>query len=44
MVLVFGTVEVLLAYAQVWTVRAGKVVRMRIFADRAEALRAVGLE
>jgi ketosteroid isomerase-like protein len=34
--------EVAGAYAQIWTVRNRKVVRLRLFADRAEALRAVG--
>jgi uncharacterized protein len=30
-------------WAQVWTLRNGKVVRVRLFGDRAEALRAVDL-
>jgi ketosteroid isomerase-like protein len=30
-------------HPQIWTLRDGKVVRMRVFADREEALRAVGL-
>jgi ketosteroid isomerase-like protein len=30
-------------WAQVWTVRDGKIVRVRMFRDRNEALRAVGL-
>lgn len=30
-------------YAQVWTLRDGKVVRMRIFGDQNQALAAVGL-
>jgi ketosteroid isomerase-like protein len=37
-------VEVLVGeWAQVWTVRDRKVVRMRAFRDRADALRAAGL-
>ena len=36
-------IEVAYEHPQVWTLRDGKVVRMRVFADRAEALRAVGL-
>src|SRR3954447_13447541 len=31
-------------YAQVWTLRAGKVVRVVEYLDRAEAVRAVGLK
>ena len=31
-------------HPQVWTVRDGKIVRMRVFGDRGEALRAAGLE
>ena len=30
-------------HPQVWTIRDGKVVRMRVFADRAQALEAAGL-
>jgi ketosteroid isomerase-like protein len=37
-------VDLTLTYAQVWTLRDGKVVRMRSFADQDEALRSVGLE
>jgi ketosteroid isomerase-like protein len=33
--------EVVAAYADLWTVRNDKVVRLRLFADRAEALRTV---
>jgi ketosteroid isomerase-like protein len=36
--------EVPTSYAMVWTVRDGMVVRMRNFGDRAEALRAAGLD
>jgi uncharacterized protein len=36
--------EVTYEHPQLWTLRDGKVVRMRVFADRAEALRAVELE
>jgi ketosteroid isomerase-like protein len=36
-------VEVVYEHPQIWTVRNGKVVRMRVFGDRDEALRAVGL-
>jgi ketosteroid isomerase-like protein len=31
------------AWAMVWTLRGGKVVRMRIYPDHAGALEAVGL-
>jgi ketosteroid isomerase-like protein len=31
-------------YAQVWTLREGKIVRMKFYADRDEALRAAGLD
>lgn len=37
-------VNVSYEHPQVWTVDEGKVTRMRVFADRREALRAVGLE
>ena len=30
-------------YAQVWTLRAGKITAMKVYADRAEALEAAGL-
>ncbi len=30
-------------YAQVWTLREGKIVRMKLYADRSKALEAVGL-
>jgi len=30
-------------HTQVWTLRDGKLVRWRLFTDRAEALEAVGL-
>jgi ketosteroid isomerase-like protein len=36
-------VEVVYEHPQIWTVRNRKVVRMRVFGDRDEALRAVGL-
>jgi ketosteroid isomerase-like protein len=36
-------VNVAYDHPQVWTIRDGKVVRMRVFADRAQALEAVGL-
>jgi ketosteroid isomerase-like protein len=38
-----GTQEVKLAPGVVWTVRDGKVARFEVYADRAEALKAVGL-
>jgi ketosteroid isomerase-like protein len=31
-------------YAQLWTIRDGKVVGMKFYADRGEALRAAGLD
>jgi ketosteroid isomerase-like protein len=31
-------------YAQVWTLRDGRVIRMTFYADRDEALRAAGLD
>jgi ketosteroid isomerase-like protein len=30
-------------YAQVWTLRAGKITAMKVYADRADALEAAGL-
>ena len=36
--------EVEMIAAAVWTVREGKISRVEFFADRAEALKAVGLE
>jgi ketosteroid isomerase-like protein len=36
--------EVKLAGASLWTVRDGTLVRMESYADRDEALKAVGLE
>jgi len=35
--------EVTYEHPQLWTLRDGKVVRMRVFADRAAALQAAGL-
>jgi ketosteroid isomerase-like protein len=35
-------VEVTYLHPQVWTVRDGKITRMRVFADREQALQAVG--
>jgi ketosteroid isomerase-like protein len=37
-------VDLVMSYAQVWTLRDGKVVRMHSIADQDEALRSVGLE
>jgi ketosteroid isomerase-like protein len=37
-------VDVELASAQVWTVRGGKAVHVRLYLDREEALRAAGLQ
>jgi ketosteroid isomerase-like protein len=37
-------VEVAMVYAWVWTLQDGMVMRLRVFGDRTEALRAVGLE
>jgi hypothetical protein len=31
------------SYAQVWTIREGKVIRVQFFANREEALEAAGL-
>ena len=39
-----ATDEIQLYGSAVWTVRAGKVSRVRFYPDRAEALKAVGLE
>ena len=36
-------IEVAYEHPQVWTLRGGKVIRMRVFSDREEALRAAGL-
>ena len=36
-------VDVTYEHPQLWTVRDGKIVQMRVFDDRAEALRAAGL-
>ena len=36
-------VSVEMSYAQVWTLRDGKVVRVRLYASKAEALEAVAL-
>ena len=33
-----------MVFAQVWTVRDGQYVRMRMYADAAEAFEAVGLK
>ena len=38
-----STGEVQLAPGVVWSVRDGKVARFEVYADRADALRAVGL-
>lgn len=37
-------VETDVRFAHLWTVREGRAIRMRAFLDRAEALRAAGLE
>jgi ketosteroid isomerase-like protein len=37
-------VDLQVSYAQVWTLKDGKVIRMRGYADQGEALRSVGLE
>jgi ketosteroid isomerase-like protein len=33
-----------MCFAQVWTVRDGKEIRMEMYADPAEAIEAVGLQ
>ena len=38
-----GGPKIEMVYAQVWTLREGKVVRMRLYSSKAEALEAVGL-
>ena len=39
-----STQEVKLSPGVVWTVRAGKIARFEVYADRTQALKAVGLE
>ena len=39
-----GTNEVVIVYAELWTVRDGKIIRYEGYPDRSEALKAVGLE